>query len=222
MRVESPAQSPTVDVELGGVAAADSADRVRTRIQSLARYAPRPIIAATVRFSSPSGRRHTLVAHATLALPGVRLDAFGTGPTVGEATDQVRTRLRRQLLDLAHGRRKHAASPSASDDEQAVARHVTRMPACASPEQAVLALEQLGLEFGLFLDTAAGRETVVWRGPDGRHEFAAAQPIALTEAEAIERLMLTGEPWLFYTDRRTGRGRIAHRRGDHRYGLIVP
>lgn len=222
MRVESPVQSPTVDVELGGVAAADSADRVRTRIQSLTRYAPRPIITAAVRFSSPSGRGHTLVAHATLSMRGARLAAFGAGATVGEATDQVRTRLRRQLLDLAHGRRKHVASASTSDESQVVVRHVTRMPACASPEQAVLALDQLGLEFGLYLDTATGREAVVWRGPDGRHEFAAERPIELTETEAIERLLLTGEPWLFYTDWRTGRGRIAHRRADHHYGLIVP
>jgi hypothetical protein len=222
MRVESPAQSPTVDVELGGVAPAGSADRVRTRIQTLTRYAPRPNIGATVRFSRPAGRAHGVVAQATLVLRGTRLDAFGAGVTVGEATDQVRTRLRRQLLDLGHGRRKHTTGPSTSDETRAVVRHVTRMPACAAPEQAVLALERLGQEFGLYLDTATGREAVVWRDPDGRHEFVTAPPMTLTEADAIERLHLTGEPWLFYTDRRTGRGHVAHRRGDSRYGLIAP
>jgi len=225
MRVESPVQSPAIDVELGGLASVDSAERVRARILSLARYAPRPIIHATVRFSTPSGRARTVViAHATLALSGTQLAAFGTGMTVGEATDRVRTTLRRQLLDLAHGRRKHspATHPSTSDDALAVVRHVTRMPACASPEQAVLALEQLDQEFGLYVDSTTGRDAAVWRRPDGEHECLTGQPVMLTETDAIRRLVLTGEPWLFYTDDHTGRGHVAHRRGDHRYGVITP
>jgi len=224
MRVESPVQTPIVDVELGGLASADSADRVRTRILSLGRYAPRAITGATVRFSAPSARTcATVVAHATLSLPGSRLVAFGAGGTVGEATDRVRTTLRRQLLDLAHGRRRHSpvAAPSTSDESVVVARHVTRMPACASPEQAVLALEQLGLDFGLYVDSLSGREAAVWRRADGSHEFAAGPATVLTEAAAIQRLVLSGEPWLFFADEHTGRGRIAHRRGDHRYELIV-
>lgn len=222
MRVESP--SPTIDVEFGGLAAANSADRVRARMLSLARYAPRPIIGGTVRFSSPAGRAHArVVAHAALAMSGTQLVAFGTGPTIGEATSRVRTTLRRQLLDLAHGRRRHARGdhPSISDDTPVVVRHVTRMPRCASSEQAVLALEQLGQDFGLYIDPITSRDAVVWRGPDGEHEFATGQPTALTETEAIRRLALSGEPWLFYTDQRTGRGHVVHRRGDHRYGLIT-
>jgi hypothetical protein len=222
MRVESPVRTPTVDVELGGLAPADSADRVRTRILSLGRYAPRPITGATVRFSSPASRAH-VVAHATLAMPGTRLVAAGAGTTVGEATDRVRGHLRRQLLDLAHGRRRHspAAVPSTSDEMSTIVRHVTRMPVYASPEQAVLALDQLDQEFGLYVDAATDHEAVVWRGLDGTHGFATERPV-LTETDAIERLALSGERWLFYTDQRTGRGHVAHRREDHRYGVVTP
>ncbi|QUQ64056.1 HPF/RaiA family ribosome-associated protein [Kutzneria sp. CA-103260] len=223
MRVEPLAQSSTIDVELGGLAA-DGAYRVRARILSLARYAPRPIIGGTVRFSTPSDRVRTpVVAHATLAMRGARLVAVGTGATIGEATDRVRTTLRRQLLDLAHGRRKHSRvdDPSTVDETPVVVRHVTRMPACASPEQAVLALDQLGQEFGLHVDATTGREAIVWRNPDGEYGFVTERP-TLTETAAIQRLVLTGEPWLFYTDRRTGRGHVAHRRGDHRFGVITP
>lgn len=224
MRVETPTQSPTIDVELGGLASADSADRVRTRILSLDRYAPRPIIGATVRFSTPSGRARTLVvAHATLALSGTQLVAFGTGVTVGEATDRVRATLRRQLLDMAHGRRRHGrAGSSTSDDKPVVVRHASRMPTCASPEQAVLALDQLDQEFGLYVDATTGREAVVWRTSGGEYAFATERPAALTESEALQRLLLTGDAWLFYTDLHTGHGHIAHRRGDHRYGVITP
>jgi hypothetical protein len=223
MRVESPVQTPIIDVELGGLASADSADRVRGRILSLGRYAPRAITGATIRFSAPSARtRATVVAHATLSLPGNHLVAFGAGATVGEATDRVRTTLRRQLLDLSHGRRgRQPTGPSTSDESVAVARHVTRMPPCASPEQAVLALEQLGLDFGLYVDSVTGREAALWRRPDGSHEFAADPAVVLTEAAAIQRLTLSGEPWLFFADEHTGRGRIAHRSGGHRYSLIV-
>ena len=150
MRVEPLTQSPTVDVELAGLAAADSADRVRGR------------------------RRHSRAEHS-----------------------------------------------STVDDLPVVARHVTRMPACASPEQAVLALDQLGQEFGLHVDTATGREAIVWRNPDGECGFRTDRS-TLTETEAIQRLVLTGEPWLFYTDHRTGRGHVAHRRADHRYGVVTP
>lgn len=225
MRVELPAQAPSVEVELGGLGSDDGTDRVRARIRSLTRYAPRPILGATVRFSTPSGRVRTLVvAHATLVMAGARLVAFGTGATIGEATDRVRTTLRRQLLDLAHGRRKHSAAddPSTSDETPPVARHVTRMPPCPSVEAAVLALEQLDQEFGLYADTSDHRDAVVWREPAGEHGFAAAPTVTLTEAEAIQRLVLTGEPWVFYTDRGTGRGHIAHRREDHSYGVITP
>jgi hypothetical protein len=223
MRVESPAQAPVVEVELGGLAPADMADRVRGRILSLGRYAPRAITGATVRFSAPSARtRATVVAHATLSLRGSQLVAFGAGATVGEATDRVRTTLRRQLLDLSHGRRGHQpAGQSTSDESLVVTRHVTRMPPCASPEQAVLALEQLGLDFGLYVDSMTGREAALWRMPNGTYEFAAGPAVVLTEAAAIQRLTLSGEPWLFFADERTGRGRVAHRRGDHSYGLIV-
>jgi Sigma 54 modulation/S30EA ribosomal protein C terminus len=225
MRVESAVQAPVIEVRLGGLASADSADRVRARLQTLTRYAPRPIVRATIRFSTPTGDARTIVvAHATLSMRGTRLTAFGAGTTVGEATERARTTLRRQLLDLAHRHRRHvpAADPSTSDEKFAVIRHVTRMPACASREQAVLELEQLGMDFGLYLDSASGDDTVVWRTPGGDHEFAARPPLRFSEADAIERLELTGERWVFFVDDRTGRGRVAYRRGDYRFGLLIP
>jgi hypothetical protein len=44
----------------------------------------------------------------------------------------------------------------------------------------------------------------------------------LSAAEAIDRLNLSGQPFLLYADAATGRGRVLYRRYDGHYGLIQP
>jgi hypothetical protein len=51
-------------------------------------------------------------------------------------------------------------------------------------------------------------------------ESAGAAP-TLAEGEAISRLNLTGEPFLFYVDPDIGRGRVLYLRYDGHYGLIT-
>ena len=46
-------------------------------------------------------------------------------------------------------------------------------------------------------------------------------PAHLTEAEARARLELSGEPFVFYLDPDTGRGRVLYLRYDGHYGQIT-
>jgi hypothetical protein len=53
-------------------------------------------------------------------------------------------------------------------------------------------------------------------------EVDRASAPALTEAEAIDRLDLSGSPFVFFVDSADGRGRVLYRRYDGHYGLITP
>lgn len=226
MRTGTIVRSPIVEVELGGLASTETADHVRERITSLGRYAPGRIVRATVRFSAPTGgAKQMVIAHATVDVSRTQAVAHAAGATVGEATDQLRATLRRQLIDLAHKRRRRLrlgpTSPSTVEpDETALVRHLTWLPSRATPAQAVRGLEELGHEFGLFTNADTGQDCAIWRLPSGSYEFADVPDApVLSEAMALERLRLSGDRFLFFRDRIRGRGRIVYHRGT-RYGLI--
>jgi len=44
----------------------------------------------------------------------------------------------------------------------------------------------------------------------------------MTEDQAVTHLDLGGDPFVFYVDAGTGRGRVLYRRYDGNYGLISP
>jgi hypothetical protein len=92
----------------------------------------------------------------------------------------------------------------------------------------------------LFHDRESGEDAVVYRaGPSGvrlarQHTMRPPRPTAtpltvnphrvptLTEAQAAERLAQGWLPFLFYTDRPTGRGHLLYRRYDGHLGLVTP
>jgi hypothetical protein len=97
-------------------------------------------------------------------------------------------------------------------------------------------MDMLGHDFYLFTDLTTGKDALVYRDGDGRFgirgealpdggtaalvERAGAAP-TLSEAEAIDRLNVSGEPFLFYLDPDSGRGRVLYLRYDGHYGLIT-
>jgi hypothetical protein len=86
--------------------------------------------------------------------------------------------------------------------------------------EAAYEMDLLGHDFYLFTEEASGKDAVVHR--DGSGYRVSTEAPELTEAEAIERLGLSGEPFLLHTDPETGRGRVLYLRYDGHYGLIVP
>jgi hypothetical protein len=107
------------------------------------------------------------------------------------------------------------------------------------PEEAVLEMEALDHDFHLFTSVDTGEESVVYRRPDGGLGLLSAHPPearpagaslaidpvpapVLVVEDAIERLNVSGERFLFFVDAQTRRGKVLYRRYDGHNGLIEP
>lgn len=133
------------------------------------------------------------------------------------------------------------AEPSdVSEPEQPeVIRHWTVGTSPASVDEAVADMIDLAQDFHLFLEKSRNVDSVIYRsGPtglrltqmDGRADLvpcgrvpftsSTAVPPMLDTPGAIERLRVTGLPFLFYLDGDHDRACVLYRRADGNYGLI--
>ncbi|MFD8554703.1 sigma 54 modulation/S30EA ribosomal C-terminal domain-containing protein [Streptomyces fradiae] len=136
--------------------------------------------------------------------------------------------------DAHRPRRRHVPA-----EERGVVRRKTFFLARQTPEDAVIDLEAMDHGFWLFTDLATGHDSVVYRDtrtgrprmaslgtprPERAGEFTvSAAPVpASTVAGAVQRLRLTGLPFVFFRDTATGRGSVLYHRYDGHYGLITP
>ncbi len=142
---------------------------------------------------------------------------------------------------------RHTSEPSHRPDyyprpveQREIVRHKTYELHRTSPDDAVGDMEALDYDVHLFTDTTTGQDAVVYRaGPTGyrlarlhptsRPEPPTEVPITvstqpaprLSDRQAVERINLTGQPFLFFADAHTGRGRLLYHRYDGHYGLIT-
>ncbi|MFF5336181.1 sigma 54 modulation/S30EA ribosomal C-terminal domain-containing protein [Streptomyces sp. NPDC013181] len=126
-------------------------------------------------------------------------------------------------------------------EERRIVRYKAFGQARQTPEDAVIDLEAMDYDFWVFTDLASGYDSVVYRdATTGRHRLASLGPVAQepeaegllsvstvpvprsTVPEAVERLNLTGLPFVFFDDTATGRGSVLYHRYDGHYGLIAP
>jgi ribosomal subunit interface protein len=120
--------------------------------------------------------------------------------------------------------------------ERQIVRRKTFALAPMTPDEAAYEMGLLGHDFYLFTDSRTGKDAVVYVDGDGRYairgeavvdpESASAvelvgQAPTLTEAEAVSRLDLSGEPFVFFLDAESRRGRVLYIRYDGHYGLIT-
>jgi ribosome-associated translation inhibitor RaiA len=135
--------------------------------------------------------------------------------------------------DLPATQQHHFRRPAS---EREIVRRKTFALAPMTPDEAAYEMELLGHDFYLFTDSRSGKDAVVYRDGEGRFairgeavptvesarlvEMLGSAP-ALTESEAVTRLELGGEPFVFYLDPETGRGRVLYIRYDGHYGLIT-
>ena len=121
-------------------------------------------------------------------------------------------------------------------EEREVLRRKTFALAPMTPDEAAYEMALLGHDFFLFTDIRTGKDALVYRDGDGRFairgeavvegesaplvEMVGSAP-TLSEQEATTRLELSGEPFVFYLDPETGRGRVLYIRYDGHYGLIT-
>jgi len=126
-------------------------------------------------------------------------------------------------------------------DEREIVRHKTWSAEDATVDEAVWDLESLDHDFHMFRELATGQDSILSRVGDGSYRlqqlvpdvvavehtaervtFDPQLPMPLTVEEAIERLDLTGDPFVFFENPATGRGDVVYRRYDGHYGLITP
>jgi ribosome-associated translation inhibitor RaiA len=134
-----------------------------------------------------------------------------------------------------HGGLPRQPLPYFPRPEQAreVVRHKSFASAPMTVDEAVYEMELLDHDFFLYRDVASGAAALVHRLADGGYGVQGVEPgatvgtithepppPALTYAEARARLEAGHEPFVFYLDRASGRGRVLYHRYDGHYGLI--
>ncbi|MET8651534.1 sigma 54 modulation/S30EA ribosomal C-terminal domain-containing protein [Nocardia aurea] len=108
-------------------------------------------------------------------------------------------------------------------------------------DEAVFDMETMDYEFHLFTESGSRADSVMYRADDTGYRLAQVVPHLdtvvrgatactisrmpapiLDVGNAIERLELTGYPFVFFRDRTTNRGSVLYHRYDGNYGLITP
>lgn len=127
-------------------------------------------------------------------------------------------------------------------DDRRVVQHKTFGLGVSTADEAAFDMDALDYDFYLFTELGSGQDSVLSRDTGGGYRLAqlnpspdlvveGAVPLAiserpaaeLTEAEAVSRLNLSGEPFLFFCPPDSHRrGRVLYRRYDGHYGLIAP
>jgi hypothetical protein len=123
-------------------------------------------------------------------------------------------------------------------DEREVVRHKSFAVPAQTPAQAALDMDLLDHDFFLFTNAATGEDNVIYRTET--HGYALAEPTPnatelpwciessllrptpLPLDQAVDLLDLADEPFVFFLDPQSHRGRVLYRRYDGHYGLITP
>lgn len=127
-------------------------------------------------------------------------------------------------------------------EERQVVRHKAFSLARMTVDEAAFDMTMLDYGFHLFTEDGTGIDSVLYRTDDGvGYRLAQLHPRPdqvtfgmtpftvspqpapeLTVEQAQDRLNGTGQPFVFFRDADTGRGRVLYHRHDGHYGLITP
>jgi sigma 54 modulation/S30EA-like ribosomal protein len=206
----------------------------------------------TLRRTADPDVSHPALAKASLDVDGRTLRAQVVAVTPREAVDQLYDRLRHRLYRLALHQAPHEwrypGEPTHRPDrsprppgQREIVRHKTYPLHRLDPDEAVAELERLDYDVHLFRDGRTGQDAVVYRAAPTGYRLARLVPVAdaepptgvpltvsptpaphLTDREALQRITRAGQPFLFFADAYTGRGRLLYQRDDGHYGLVTP
>ena len=149
---------------------------------------------------------------------------------------------RRERADTRDGAEERAVHrPRHPAAERNIVRHTTISPQRCSIDDAVAEMDDQDLDFHLFVEESSGQDAVVYRdgaaaltlarvegrsgaiGPHTAQVTVSPHPAPLLDtAEAVNRLEMSGVPFLFYLDGDHGRANVLYHRYDGHYGLIDP
>jgi ribosome-associated translation inhibitor RaiA len=207
-----------------------------------------PVLLVRVKLATAGdpARELPALAQAVVDVNGQLIRAHVAAHDVREAIDLLEARLRQQLeshMDRRIARRRRGPGgrepgqwrrgdrseprpmvfPRPTEERQIV-RHKSYELHPLSPAEADEEMLRLDFDFHLFTDALSGEDSIVARRPEGGSELIALSapgvPL-LEEAQAAERLDLTGAVFLFYRDATSGRGAVIYRRYDGHYGVVT-
>jgi ribosome-associated translation inhibitor RaiA len=141
-----------------------------------------------------------------------------------------------------HGDRPHSLLPyfPRAVEQRQVLRRKSFGLAEETCDEAAFEMEMMDYDFHLFTESGSGADSVLYRA-DGEFRLAQVSPRpesvtrgaleftvspspapVLDTDDAIERLELTGWPFVFFVDKQLRRGCVLYHRFDGHYGLITP
>ncbi|WP_245545782.1 sigma 54 modulation/S30EA ribosomal C-terminal domain-containing protein [Nocardia higoensis] len=190
------------------------------------------------------------VVQANVRLPHTPARVQVTGPR-GFAVTFAVERLDRQLTRLAARRGRDWPDPARPPLAEVTAtRPIVRRKRCTlligTPAEAAAVMDAMDYDAHLFTDSDTGEDAIVcWTQPVGvtlirqrsiaqvgerDQDLLDSVPLrvrsepapVLTESEAVEHLCGRGQALLFFTDARTGRGRLLYRRYDGDLTIVAP
>lgn len=241
-----------VVVDVHGRVPADAVEYAKERVAAACAHTSEPVLHARAKLTQaadPAVTRPSIV-QANLDLDGRLTRVHVAAASMTEAIDLMHDRLSRRLERMAQhwearrGRdeptHRPAFQPRPPEDRQIV-RHKAFTLAVETPDEAAFDMDAMDYEFQLFTDSASGQDAVIFRdGPVSYRMASASAPpernrataIPLTVSsvpapclavdQAVERLELTGQPFVFFVDASSGRGNVLYHRFDGNYGLIIP
>jgi hypothetical protein len=139
--------------------------------------------------------------------------------------------------------RQPEAVPLQAGDREIVRQKTVTLLRQELPDAAAL-LEDMGYDFHLFAEAGTGRDSVLYRSGSGGFRLAQLDPrpdapplqlpqgvpvtlsdqgaARLSVGEAVERMSVWPQPFLFFQNSENDRGSVLYLRFDGRYGLISP
>ncbi|WP_338051701.1 sigma 54 modulation/S30EA ribosomal C-terminal domain-containing protein [Pseudonocardia acidicola] len=242
------ADVPVVETSGHGELPVGALGYLQRTIVALLRPAPEPVLGVRIRLTRlpDPAVTHPMVAQANVDLGGRLLRVQVTAGTAAEAADLLAARLRRRLEQAHTDRYRHSRGEGrdAPGTQQGPGARVSRRKsyrlATCSVDEALAEMEGCDYDFHLFTEAGSGQDSVLYRDvagprlaqlhpqPDQVAPHTATVSISghpappLTTEQAIDRLGLSGLPFLFYRDEDSHRGHLLYRRYDGRYGVIAP
>lgn len=231
---------------------ADPVDRliaVHARLDS-AKGHDEPVLSARVRIArhaDPAAVR-PVVAQANVDVNGRLVRAQVAAESARAAVDLLDDRLRHRLARVVRhqdNRRRTAGQRPHWYDRPVGEREVVRRKSFAlsrlTCDAAAEELDALDHDFLVFTELGSGQDSVLYRSGATGLRLAQVSPRTerlargatvvaldpqrapvLDTGQAVERLELSGAPFVFYVDRDRHRGSVLYRRFDGHYGVITP
>lgn len=242
----SPINSTDFRIEGKGYVPANELDHAREMLEKVLHLVDEPVLSAKALLADRPNNSvaHRCEAEASINVRGDTLRAHSFAPTMTEAVDSLKDKLRGQLRHRADRRRtesirkvteegtwRHGSRPSDRPgffdrpiDERELVRHKTFATPTSTVEEAVWDMAQLDYDFFLFSDEDTGADAVVSFGEEDHETVVQTSEDApeLSVDSALDWLNTSGERFVFFNDSETGRGSVVYRRYDGHHGLLTP